>query len=55
MLQAWGDFELAVEEFLVDGNKSHVRFCQVDDGLITQYWMHIDRAGVTAQLLAAGS
>lgn len=80
MIEAWGEFELNIEELLVDGNKAHVRFCQigrhmatvegfaptqnpvrqynsvvyqVDNGLITQYWMHIDRAGVTAQLLSA--
>lgn len=82
MLATWGDFELNVEEFLVDGNKAHVRFCQigrhvttiegiaptqnpvrqlnsvvyqVDNGLITQYWMHIDRAGVSAQLHAGNT
>lgn len=80
MTATWGEFELTVDEFLVDGARAYVRLTQVgrhlapvdgieatgraarqinsivyhvEDGLITRYWMQIDRAGVAAQLRRA--
>ncbi|HEX5994780.1 MAG TPA: ester cyclase [Jiangellales bacterium] len=77
MIATWGEFELTVDEFLVDGARAYVRLTQVGhhlapvdglaptgrgvnqinsivyhvvDGLITEYWMQIDRAGLRAQL-----
>lgn len=82
MTATWGEFELTVNEFLVDGARAYVRLTQVgrhlgpvdgieatgqavrqinsivyhvEDGLITRYWMQIDRAGVAAQLGRAAS
>jgi predicted ester cyclase len=70
MVDTWGDFQLEVEDLLVDGPRAYVRLTQtgrhaatgrvarqtnaivyhVENGLITEYWMQIDRAGLTAQL-----
>ena len=77
MTATWGQFDLLVDEFLVDGSRAFVRLTQVgrhiapvnghdasgrvgreisslvyhvENGVITQYWIQIDRAGLTEQL-----
>jgi predicted ester cyclase len=77
MTATFGQFDLLVDEFLIDGSRAFARLTQVgrhiapvggyhatgrvvreissvvyhvENGLITQYWIQIDRAGLTEQL-----
>ena len=77
MIATWGQFDLLVDELLVEASRAFVRLTQVgrhiapvdghhasgrvvreissivyhvENGVITQYWIQIDRAGLTEQL-----
>jgi predicted ester cyclase len=77
MLDAYGEFDLTVDELIAEGDRVYARWTQtgrhtgavdgyaptglpvtamtsavyrVEDGLIAEYWIQIDRRGITAQL-----
>ncbi|MER6102049.1 ester cyclase [Streptomyces sp. NPDC001832] len=77
MLDAYGTFELTVDELIAEGDRVYARWTQIgrhvgpighhaptgaevtaitsavyriEDGLIVEYWIQIDRQGIAAQL-----
>jgi len=77
MIEAYGDFDLTIDELLADGERVYARWTQVgrhvgevdgfaptgrpvtevasavyrvDSGQIVEYWIQIDRLGITTQL-----
>jgi predicted ester cyclase len=63
MKREYGDFEFEIEELICEGSKVYARWRQrgngvtqvtscvylVEDGLITEYWIQIDRLGLQLQ------